>query len=176
MSKALNTAVREVLVRKIAARLDFLFPPPLPPCLNSSSPFQFLCAVVLSAQTTDGKVNAVTDELFKIGGDPYTMSAIPTEVIASTIKTLGLSQAKARYLKGLSEMIVKDFMGSVPETLQSLMKLPGVGRKTASVVISQVHGQNAFPVDTHIHRVALRLGFTSEKTNADKVLIYFCKT
>lgn len=145
--------------RLIATRLAELYPnPPIP--LDHHDPFTLLVAVVLSAQCTDKKVNEVTPALFRRGGTPEKMARLPVDEILSIIRPLGLAPQKAKALVGLSEMIVRDFGGEVPGDFESLESLPGVGHKTASVVMSQVFGLPAFPVDTHIHRLAQRWGLS----------------
>ncbi len=145
--------------RLIATRLAELYPnPPIP--LDHHDPFTLLVAVVLSAQCTDKKVNEVTPALFRRGGTPERMARLPVDEILSIIRPLGLAPQKAKALVGLSEMIVRDFGGEVPGDFESLESLPGVGHKTASVVMSQVFGLPAFPVDTHIHRLAQRWGLS----------------
>ena len=145
--------------RLITTRLAELYPnPPIP--LDHHDPFTLLVAVVLSAQCTDKKVNEVTPALFRRGGTPQKMARLPVDEILSIIRPLGLAPQKAKALAGLSEMIVRDFGGEVPGNFESLESLPGVGHKTASVVMSQVFGLPAFPVDTHIHRLAQRWGLS----------------
>lgn len=143
----------------ITTRLAELYPnPPIP--LDHHDPFTLLVAVVLSAQCTDKKVNEVTPALFRRGGTPERMARLPVDEILSIIRPLGLAPQKAKALVGLSEMIVRDFGGEVPGDFERLESLPGVGHKTASVVMSQVFGLPAFPVDTHIHRLAQRWGLS----------------
>lgn len=145
--------------RLITTRLAELYPnPPIP--LDHHDPFTLLVAVVLSAQCTDKKVNEVTPALFRRGGTPERMARLPVDEILSIIRPLGLAPQKAKALVGLSEMIVRDFGGEVPGDFERLESLPGVGHKTASVVMSQVFGLPAFPVDTHIHRLAQRWGLS----------------
>ena len=159
----------------IASHLQRLYPSPAIP-LNHSSPFQLLCAVVLSAQTTDKKVNECTKELFLRAPDPMSMAALEVKEIEKCIKQLGLAPTKARNLQALSRMLLEKHNGQVPVTFAELEELPGVGHKTASVVMAQVHGKEAFPVDTHIHRLAQRWGLTSgksvEQTEADLKLLF----
>jgi endonuclease-3 len=126
-------------------------------------PFTLLVAVVLSAQTTDKLVNEVTPALFAQGPTPEAMAALPVEEIRSLIRRIGLTDAKAKNLKRLSELLVERHGGRVPRTLTELEALPGVGHKTASVVMNQAFGLPAFPVDTHIHRLAARWGLSSGK-------------
>lgn len=155
---------------RIMATLDRLHPDvPIP--LRHADPFTLLVAVVLSAQTTDKKVNEITPELFARGGTPEAMAALPVEEIEALIRQVGLAPQKARALSGLARMLVEEHGGQVPDTFESLEALPGVGHKTASVVMSQAFGQPAFPVDTHIHRLAARWGLAKgknvEQTEAD---------
>jgi endonuclease-3 len=130
-----------------------------------------LVAVVLSAQCTDKKVNEITPGLFREAPTPERMRHLGEERILELIRPLGLSKQKAKSLAGLSEMLVKQFGGEVPRTFEELESLPGVGHKTASVVMAQAFGKPAFPVDTHIHRLAQRWGLTSgtsvEQTERD---------
>jgi endonuclease-3 len=145
--------------------------PTTPIPLDHTDPFTLLVAVLLSAQTTDKKVNEVTPDLFGIGPDPETMAVQNVEDILATIRVLGLAPTKAKNVKRLSELLVENHGGQVPETFEELEALPGVGHKTASVVMSQAFGVPAFPVDTHIHRLAARWGLsndtTVERTEAD---------
>ncbi|MCC9601897.1 endonuclease III [Stieleria sp. JC731] len=147
---------------KVHERLEELYPEtPIP--LDHSDPFTLLVAVVLSAQCTDKKVNEITPELFRQAPTPQAMWDLGEENILQIIRPLGLSKQKAKSLAGLSEMIVTEHNGDVPESFAELEKLPGVGHKTASVVMSQAFGHPAFPVDTHIHRLAQRWGLTNGK-------------
>jgi endonuclease III len=147
---------------RIAGILDELYPAVDVP-LNHQDPFTLLVAVVLSAQTTDKLVNTVTPALFARASTPERMAALPVEEIQTLIRRIGLSQGKARNLKRLSEILVEKHAGRVPRTLEELEELPGVGHKTASVVLNQAFGLAAFPVDTHIHRLAARWGLSSGK-------------
>ena len=124
--------------------------------------------MVLSAQTTDGKVNEVTSILFDKAPTAQLMAQMSVEEIQAIIQPVGLAPAKAKYLKKLSHDIVTKFGGNVPSTYETLESLPGVGHKTASVMMSQAFGENALAVDTHVHRVAGRWGLSSQ-TNVDKV-------
>jgi len=155
---------------RIREILDRLYPaPPIP--LDHVDPFTMLVAVVLSAQTTDKKVNQITPALFALGGTPEAMAALPVEEIRSLIREVGLAPQKAKALKGLSEILVREHGGKVPHGYEKLEALPGVGHKTASVVMAQAFGEPAFPVDTHIHRLAARWalsdGSSVERTEAD---------
>jgi endonuclease III len=146
--------------RRIAEILDELYPAVDIP-LEHEDPFTLLVAVVLSAQTTDKLVNAVTPALFARASTPAQMAALSLEEIQSLIRRIGLTQGKAKNLKRLSEMLVEKHGGRVPRTLEELEALPGVGHKTASVVLNQAFGLPTFPVDTHIHRLAARWGLSS---------------
>lgn len=144
---------------RVAERLRELYPhPPIP--LDHRDPFTLLVAVVLSAQCTDKKVNEVTPELFRRGGMPSTMAVLPVDEILTIIRPLGLAPQKAKALSGLAQKIIGQFGGEVPADFAALESLPGVGHKTASVVMSQAFGVPAFPVDTHIHRLAQRWGLS----------------
>ena len=149
--------------RKIMEILNALYPePPIP--LGHEDPFTLLVAVVLSAQTTDKKVNQVTPRLFALARTPEQMAALSIEAIREVIREVGLAPQKAKALKGLSERIVETYGGEVPRDFDELQTLPGVGRKTASVVVAQAFGEPAFPVDTHIHRLAQRWGLSSGRS------------
>ena len=140
--------------------LEQLYPEtPVP--LDHTSPFQLLIAVLMSAQTTDKKVNQVTPELFRRGTDAKRMSELPVEDIQSMIREVGLAPTKARNISKLSSMLCDLYGGEVPRTFEQLEDLPGVGHKTAGVVMAQSFGIPAFPVDTHIHRLAARWGLSN---------------
>lgn len=146
----------------ILKTLDELFPnPPVP--LDHKDPFTLLIAVLLSAQCTDERVNKITPLLFDRADNPFDMAKLEREEIEAIIRPCGLSPAKSKAIKKTSEILVESFHGQVPESLEELEKLPGVGHKTASVVVSQAFGQPAFPVDTHIHRLMYRWGLSSGK-------------
>ncbi len=130
--------------------------------LNFGSPFELLVAVVLSAQCTDKRVNKVTQELFKYANTPEQFAAMPTEELEGRIFSCGFYHSKAKAIKELSESIIA--AGGMPKTREELMKLRGVGRKTANVVYSVAYGGNAIAVDTHVFRVANRLGVADSKT------------
>jgi endonuclease-3 len=147
---------RSILILK---RLEQLYPE-TPISLNSKSTFQLLIAVLLSAQCTDVRVNKVTPELFSTGGDSLGMSRLSVDSIYNIIRPCGLAPQKSRAISKLSKIIVKKYKGEVPDDLNALEQLPGVGHKTASVVMSQGFGHPAFPVDTHIHRLAQRWGLS----------------
>ena len=137
--------------------------PETPIPLDHESPYQLLVAVLMSAQTTDKKVNQVTPELFRRGPDAHSMALLDAEEIKVMIREIGLAPTKARNIKGLSVMLVENYEGKVPTSFEGLEALPGVGHKTASVVMAQAFGVPAFPVDTHIHRLATRWGLTNGK-------------
>ena len=142
---------------RIGEILDELYPePPVP--LDHVDPFTLLVSVMLSAQTTDKKVNEVTPALFKAAPTPAKMAALPAPKILAHIRTVGLAPTKAKNLKRMAELLIGKHRGEVPADIDELEGLPGVGHKTASVVMCQAFGQPAFPVDTHIHRLAARWG------------------
>lgn len=144
---------------RIMQILDELHPEtPVP--LDHQDPFTLLVAVMLSAQTTDKKVNEVTPALFAAAPDPAAMASLPVPEILQHIRVLGLAPTKARNLQALSARLLALHGGQVPRELAELEALPGVGHKTASVVVSQAFGTPAFPVDTHIHRLAWRWGLS----------------
>jgi endonuclease-3 len=150
---------RQERARRIQEILDELYPEvPIP--LTHRDPFTLLVAVLLSAQTTDKKVNQVTPALFARADTPEAMAALPEEEIRELIREIGLNRQKAKALKGLSEILVEEHGGKVPRSFEELEALPGVGHKTASVVMVQAFGKPAFPVDTHIHRLATRWGLS----------------
>ncbi len=136
--------------------------------LNYSNPFQLLIAVILSAQTTDKQVNKITPNLFSRYPTPEKMAGARSEELEKLIKGIGLYKNKTRALINCAKKIVNDFSGEIPDTREDLMSLPGVGRKSANVVLAVVFGKASFPVDTHVFRVSWRLGLTSGKT-PDKV-------
>ena len=131
--------------------------------LDHSDPFTLLIAVLLSAQCTDERVNKVTPLLFKKASDPEEMRKLSEKKIYGIIRPCGLGPQKSKAIKKLSNILVRDHKGRVPSDLIELEKLPGVGHKTASVVVSQAFNKPAFPVDTHIHRLAQRWGLTNGK-------------
>jgi endonuclease-3 len=147
---------------RIGALLDELYPETAIP-LDHEDPFTLLVAVMLSAQTTDKKVNEVTPALFALANTPAKLAALPVDAIRKRIATLGLAPTKARHLKAMAQQLVREHGGRVPSDETALEALPGVGHKTASVVRAQAFGLPAFPVDTHIHRLAARWGLSSGK-------------
>jgi endonuclease-3 len=147
---------------RIGEILDELYPqPPVP--LDHQDPFTLLVSVLLSAQTTDKKVNEVTPALFAEAPDPESMAALPVEKILACIRTVGLAPTKAKNLKAMAALLVERHGGEVPKNMDALEALPGVGHKTASVVMCQAFACPAFPVDTHIHRLAARWGLSDGK-------------
>ena len=134
---------------------------------TNNKPHTLLVAVVLSAQTTDKKVNEVTPDLFRAAPTPAALAALPEAEIRHLIRQIGLANTKAKNLKKLGELLVERHGGEVPADFDALEALPGVGHKTASVVMAQAFGVPAFPVDTHIHRLAARWGLSSGKNVAE---------
>ena len=147
---------------QIGEILDDLYPnPPIP--LDHTDAFSLLVAVLLSAQTTDARVNLVTPALFEAAPNPQEMSELTVDEILECIRTCGLAPTKAKNIRKLSEILVEEHDGEVPDTLEALEALPGVGHKTASVVMAQWYDVPSFPVDTHIHRGAARWGLSNGK-------------
>jgi endonuclease III len=147
----------------ILVRLAELYPaPPIP--LDHRDPYTLLIAVLLSAQCTDKMVNKVTPALWELADTPEAMSRREESEILAVIRSLGLAPRKAKAIRELSQILVDKYDGQVPADMELLEELPGVGHKTASVVMTQAFGQPAFPVDTHIHRLAQRWGLTSGKS------------
>lgn len=168
----MKRAERAARIQKI---LDELYPEtPIP--LQHSDPFTLLIAVMLSAQTTDARVNLVTPALFARASTPQKMAALSVEEIHSLIRTCGLAPAKAKNIHATARLLIERHGGDVPRTFEDLEALPGVGHKTASVVMSQAFGIPAFPVDTHIHRLAKRWrlsnGSSVERTERDLKKIF----
>jgi len=156
----MNRAERAALIDR---RLAELYPEtPVP--LDHRDAFTLLIAVLLSAQCTDRRVNTVTPRLFALADNPTAMARVPEERIREIIRPCGLSPQKARAIAGLSRLLLERHGGEVPRTFVELEALPGVGHKTASVVMAQAFGVPAFPVDTHIHRLAQRWGLTSGRS------------
>jgi endonuclease-3 len=144
---------------RIERILDELYTEALVP-LAHRDPFTLLIAVLLSAQCTDERVNQVTPALFAKAATPAAMARLPVAMIERLIRSCGLAPAKAKHIQALSRILVEEHGGEVPRSLDELERLPGVGHKTASVVLAQAFGQPAFPVDTHIHRLAARWGLS----------------
>ena len=148
---------------KIVIKILDKFYPETPIPLNHNNVYTLLIAVLLSAQCTDERVNKITPKLFSIAPDPKSMSRLTIENIYRIIKPCGLGPQKSKAIKELSNILIDKFNGEVPNTFEELEQLPGVGHKTASVVMSQGFGIPAFAVDTHIHRLAQRWGLTNGK-------------
>jgi endonuclease-3 len=158
----MSTLTKVEKVDFIATTLDRLYQaPPIP--LDHRSTYELLIAVLLSAQTTDVKVNEVTPALFKRANTPQKMVRLTVDNILECVRTVGLAPGKSKNIHRLSELLLQNHDGEVPQTLDELEALPGVGHKTASVVVAQAFGQAAFPVDTHIHRLAYRWGLSNGK-------------
>ena len=159
----------------IAQQLEELYPE-IPVPLDHSNPFELLVAVLMSAQTTDLKVNEVTPALFAKASNAATMATLPVETILTDIRQVGLAPTKAKNIRRLSEMLVERHGGEVPASFEALEALPGVGHKTAGVVMAQAFGVPAFPIDTHIHRLAARWGLSKarnvEKTERDLKAVF----
>ena len=149
-------------VNYIISFLESLYPETPVPLLNRNH-FELLVAVLLSAQCTDERVNQVTPKLFSLADNPLSMSKIPIEDIYKIIRPCGLAPQKSKAISNLSKILITKHDGNVPSNFESLEALPGVGHKTASVVMSQGFGYPAFPIDTHIHRLAQRWGLTNGK-------------
>ena len=157
---------RKEKAERIQSMLEELYPEtPVP--LDHESPFQLLIAVLMSAQTTDLKVNQVTPALFKQGPTPEKMAQLEVATIQSLIREVGLAPTKAKNIRRLSELLIERHQGNIPNTFEELEALPGVGHKTAGVVLAQAFNIPAFPVDTHIHRLAARWGLSNGK-NVDQ--------
>jgi|TARA_B110000003_G_C16547269_1_gene495169 endonuclease-3 len=156
--------------KRIVTMLEEFYPEtPVP--LDHQNTFELLVAVLMSAQTTDIKVNQVTPALFAKANSPELMAQLPVETILEDIRQVGLAPTKAKNIKRLSELLVERHGGKVPDTFEALEALPGVGHKTAGVVLAQAFGVPAFPIDTHIHRLGARWGLsngtTVERTERD---------
>ena len=153
---------RKEKAERIQKMLEDLYPEtPVP--LDHETPFQLLVAVLMSAQTTDLKVNQVTPELFNQGPTPEKMALLEVSQIQSLIREVGLAPTKAKNIKRLSELLLERHQGEIPNTFEDLEALPGVGHKTAGVVLAQAFGIPTFPIDTHIHRLASRWGLSNGK-------------
>lgn len=155
-------SIRHEKAQFILNRLEELYPvTPIP--LDHSSPYTLLIAVLLSAQCTDVRVNQVTPKLFKKASTPQEMVTLKVSEIEDIIRPCGLAPRKSKAIFDLSQILIEKYKGEVPKSFEALESLPGVGHKTASVVMAQSFGIPAFPVDTHIHRLAQRWGLTSGK-------------
>lgn len=154
---------RSEKAQRIVVMLEELYPEtPVP--LDHTNTFELLVAVLMSAQTTDLKVNEVTPALFAKANTPQKMADLPVETILNDIRQVGLAPTKARNIRRLSELLVERHGGVIPDTFEALEALPGVGHKTAGVVLAQAFGIPAFPIDTHIHRLAARWGLSNDTT------------
>ena len=166
---------RKEKAERIQNMLEELYPE-IPVPLDHETPFQLLIAVLMSAQTTDLKVNQVTPELFKKGPTPEKMASLEVAHIQSMIREVGLAPTKAKNIKRLSELLLERHDGEIPNTFEELENLPGVGHKTAGVVLAQAFGIPAFPIDTHIHRLAARWGLSNgrnvEQTEKDLKAVF----
>ena len=166
---------RKEKAERIQNMLEELYPE-IPVPLDHETPFQLLVAVLMSAQTTDLKVNQVTPELFKQGPTPEKMASLEVAHIQSMIREVGLAPTKAKNIKRLSELLLERHDGEIPSTFEELEDLPGVGHKTAGVVLAQAFGIPAFPIDTHIHRLAARWGLSNgrnvEQTEKDLKAVF----
>lgn len=148
--------------QRIIEILDALYPTvPIP--LDHTDAYTLLIAVLLSAQSTDKKVNEITPALFAAANTPQAMAVLPVEQIRDLIRQIGLAPTKAKNIKALSQLLIERHGGVVPNDMAALEALPGVGHKTASVVLSQAFGVPTFPVDTHIHRLAARWGLSAAR-------------
>ncbi|MCK6617808.1 MAG: endonuclease III [Cyclobacteriaceae bacterium] len=150
-------------VKDILRLLD-KYVPDVPIPLHHKDAYTLLISVLLSAQCTDERVNKTTPHLFKLADNPFDMMKLSVEEIREIIKPCGLSPMKSKGIAGLSKILVEKYNGRVPDTFEELEALPGVGHKTASVVMTQWFGKPAFPVDTHIHRLAYRWGLSNGKS------------
>ena len=160
MIKFMNLGER---IQFIDRKLDELYPePPIP--LDHQDPYTLLVAVLLSAQCTDARVNKITPSLFELADNPKDMAKCSVDQINSIVRPCGLAPRKAQAIRDLSSILVEQYKGVVPSSFEALESLPGVGHKTASVVMAQVFDHPAFPVDTHIHRLAQRWKLTSGKS------------
>ena len=161
--KSSGLQARKELARKVYELLAKAIPEPKPE-LEYHSVYELLTAVMLSAQTTDKSVNAVTGELFKKAPTPQTMLELGEDGVRDIVRTVGLANTKAKHIIGAAGILVSEFNGKVPETMEELVRLPGVGEKTAKVVLNVGFGKGVIAVDTHIFRVAHRLGLSQSKT------------
>ena len=150
-------------IQFIDSKLEELYPdPPIP--LDHKDPYTLLVAVLLSAQCTDARVNKITPSLFELADNPKDMATHSVDQINSIVRPCGLAPRKAKAIRDLSSILIDQYQGVVPSSFEALESLPGVGHKTASVVMAQVFDHPAFPVDTHIHRLAQRWKLTSGKS------------
>jgi endonuclease-3 len=168
-----STAQKRRKIETVIAILNKLYPDAR--CsLNFTTPFELLAATIMSAQATDVRVNIVTEQLFAQYSSIAEYAAAEPEEIATIIRTVGCYRNKARSIVGAARLIISQFNSQVPQTMDELVQLPGVGRKTANVVLSNVFNQPGFAVDTHVKRVAYRLGWT-DFTDPEKIEHQLCK-
>ncbi|MBV6652653.1 MAG: endonuclease III [Mameliella sp.] len=158
----MRRVTKQQKVKAITEILESLYPE-VPVPLDHKDPYTLLVAVLLSAQCTDERVNRITPLLFERADNPYDMAQLPVEEIRDIIRPCGLSPRKSVAISELSSILLDKYNGEVPHDMDALEALPGVGHKTASVVVSQAFGEPAFPVDTHIHRLAYRWGLSTGK-------------
>ena len=163
LGKSAELQARKELAEKVYAALAKAIPEPKAE-LHYGSVYELLTSVMLSAQATDKSVNAVTGELFRLAPTPAKMLELGEERVRDIVKTVGLANTKAKHIIEAAEILVSEFNGEVPETMEELVRLPGVGEKTAKVVLNVGFGKGVIAVDTHILRVAHRLGLSSAKT------------
>lgn len=162
MKKMLN----KIQVREVLDRLEILYPDAH--CeLNFRTPYELLISTILSAQSTDKRVNIVTNDLFKEHNTPETMLELTQEELQEWIRSIGFYRNKSKNILNTSRIIIEEYSGDVPESREELMKLPGVGRKTANVVMSNAFGMQAIAVDTHVFRVSNRIGLADSKNVED---------
>lgn len=153
-------------IRTVLDKLQKLYPDAH--CeLNNTSPYELLVATILSAQSTDVRVNIVTKDLFKNHNTPETMTKLTQEELQEKIRTIGFYRNKSKHILATSRILIDDYNSKVPESREELIKLPGVGRKTANVVISNAFGKQAIAVDTHVFRVSNRIGLADSKNVED---------
>jgi endonuclease-3 len=158
----MRRVTKQQKVKAITEILESYYPE-VPVPLDHKDPYTLLVAVLLSAQCTDERVNRITPSLFERADNPKDMAQVPVDEIREIIRPCGLSPRKSAAISELSNILVEKYGGAVPEDMEALEALPGVGHKTASVVMAQAFGEPAFPVDTHIHRLAYRWGLSTGK-------------
>ncbi|MDU2830228.1 MAG: endonuclease III [Anaerococcus sp.] len=155
--------LNKIQIKELVSRLDYMYPNLDKSFLDFTTPFELLVATILSAQCTDVRVNKVTGHMFKFKNNPEDFAKMDIKEIEEYIKTCGLYKNKAKNIKNASIMLIREFDGKVPDNMEDLLKLPGVGRKTANVVMSNAFGIDAIAVDTHVQRVSNRLGLAKSK-------------
>ncbi|MDU5914012.1 MAG: endonuclease III [Anaerococcus vaginalis] len=155
--------LNKIQIKELVSRLDYMYPNLDKSFLDFTTPFELLVATILSAQCTDVRVNKVTGHMFKFKNTPEDFAKMDIKEIEEYINTCGLYKNKAKNIKNASIMLIREFDGKVPNNMEDLLKLPGVGRKTANVVMSNAFGIDAIAVDTHVQRVSNRLGLANSK-------------